>query len=202
MHSPSYAMHKTCRLRGKECTHVNEKVQNACNYLPDHWSFNFCVCFFFFFVVCVRVCQNRREWKEKTRGMKKKREKTSKKAWNKVREAGERHLTAVQLYFTTGVSQNRRRKKKEEGGSWCDLSNPERERGRKKKGWMEGGRGGGSGLDRQNAAATFKSVTFAPSLSIPASFTPSWLVHLQTITQQQRRRRRRDPNAETHQGVI
>lgn len=40
---------------------------------------------------------------------------------------------------------------------------------------MEEGR---SELDRQNAAArnTFKSVTFAPSLSISASFTPSWVV--------------------------
>lgn len=183
MHSPSYAMHKTCRLRGKECTHVNEKVQNACNYLPDHWSFNFCVCFFFFFVVCVCVCQNRREWKEKTRWMKKKREKTSKKAWNKVREAGERHLTAVQLYFTTGVSQNRRRKRKRRGGvdATCQILR-EREGEKRRDGWREGGEAGQGSTGRTPPPPLSLSPLLHHSPSLPLSHRPDSSTSRQSLS--------------------
>lgn len=54
MHLPPYAMHKTCRLRVKS-VHTEMKSPNACNYLPDHWSFNFCVCFLSFFFFLLKI---------------------------------------------------------------------------------------------------------------------------------------------------
>lgn len=99
------------------------KSPNACNYLPDRWSFNFCLLFV------------KRRKKEKTRGWEEEKEETGIKAWNQVREAGERHLTARQLYSEQRVAEHVYSNRK--GGDWFDLSNPENEERR----WGEVGQG-------------------------------------------------------------
>lgn len=173
MHSPSYAMHKTCRLRGKECTHVNEKVQNACNYLPDHWSFNFCVCFFFFFVVCVCVCQNRREWKEKTRGMKKKGRKQARR--HEIKSGKQEKDIWLQCNFTlrlacrrTGVEKRKRR-----GGvdATCQILR-EREGEKRRDGWREGGEAGQGSTGRTPPPPLSLSPLLHHSPSLPLSHRP------------------------------
>lgn len=94
-----------------------------------------------------RICQNWRVYKKQ--GAKKK---TSKKAWNKVREAGERHLTATLV----SVSHNRE-------GLIRPVKSREREEGGDAERW---GR-----FDRQNTA-TLKSVPSASSLSISEKAEP------------------------------